>query len=74
MKKAVVFLILLASCSSIKRNTRNIEKWNPLLGEKITVTGKAYNMKLGVKVFIEKDCTSLWLDGIRRWPYEYYSE
>ncbi len=42
------------------------------IGEQITLTGKAVNVKLGAMVVVN-DSLSIWIDGLESWPEGYYS-
>ncbi|WP_143337178.1 hypothetical protein [Dokdonia pacifica] len=74
---SIIFLML-CSCRSqfaseyMLHKKKQIQKWTPLLGEKITLTGEAVNYKIGAGLLIKKDSINIWINGLRSWPENYY--
>lgn len=47
------------------------EDLKPLIGKKITVTGKTVNVKLGAQLILEGGAI-IWMDGMEGWPVGFY--
>ena len=74
MKKLLIVLLVLSSCSTNEDTETSIDReFNIQIGKRITIEGEAANTKFGALVIINDD-TSVWIDGLDSWSPEYYTD
>ncbi len=74
-KSTILFFLLFiaTSCSpEFSIDNPSKEAFPKLLGNKITIKGKATNAKLGATLTTENDNIIVWIDEMQSWPKGFY--